>query len=253
MSKLIFVESTFQLQLAREIKGVKNIYYSENSTLNKLIKLPRIIYLIIRNENIYIYDHRNSLLIVAMIINVWNAKKIYIVDDGFHSILVDKLGSKYLYRQTNFFKKIIIWFFQSKILKCKRFKQIDANFKKDVVLTNCKYAVFVDQSDFEISLQNKIKDIESKYDFFDFAKHPRNDKYNLFSYSNDSFENLVNSKIKRDFYGVYSTGLLYALKNDHNVFLIKIDSIKSKISGLEIDYIRDIQDILIDLGATYEV
>ena len=108
--------------------------------------------------------------------------------------------------------------------------------------SDLKHAVFVDQSDFELSLQKKIKDIESKYESFDFAKHPRNKKYNLFNYSNNSFENLIDSKIRKDFYGVYSTGLIYALKNNHNVFLINIDSIKSKVSDLEIDYIKDIQD-----------
>lgn len=253
MFKLIFVESTFQLQLANQIKGEKKIYYLEKGFYLRFINTPKIIFLILRNKNIYIYDHRNITLILAIIISALVKKKIYVADEGFHTLLVDKFKSKYLFRETNFVKKIFLWLFQKNILKTKRFKQIDYHFKKKVSFSNYKTAVFIDQSDFEITLEDEIKEIESKYDSFEFAKHPRGKIFNNFNYSNNSLDNLIHSEIKKDFYGVYSTALIYALKNNHNVYLIKIDPETQNISDMELDYINDIQDILIDLGAVYEL
>jgi hypothetical protein len=251
MSKLIFVENPFQLQLAQQIKDEKKIYYLKGLKYTKLIKIPFIVFLILQNKNIYIYDHRNIILILALTIDLLVKRNIYVADEGFHTLLVDKFKTKYLYRRTHVIKRFFLWLYQNKILQCKRYKQIPRKINKEEVICNSQYAVFVDQSDFELSLQQEIKEIQYRYNSFDFAKHPRNKRYNIFNYSRSSFEKLLNPIPRKDFYGVYSTGLIYALKNKHNVLLINSESINSEIEDLELEYIKDIQEILIDMGARF--
>ena len=63
MEKLIFVESSFQEKLAKEIAGPKNIIYIEKSLLVRLRQIPGILGLILKGSDIYIGDHRNFIYI----------------------------------------------------------------------------------------------------------------------------------------------------------------------------------------------
>ena len=251
MEKLIFVESSFQDKLAKEIAGPKNIIYLEKSLLVRLRQIPRILGLIFKGSDIYIGDHRNFIVLLSLIVGFYRKINLYVLDDGLHSVLIDRYGAKYLYRETNWAKRLVMRLYEERIINLRRYNCIPSGFKKDPPVNKHDIAVFIDQGDLELILLDRIKEIESNYRSFYFAKHPRNKRYNLLNYSDLSFDDLIFSDAKKDVYGVYSTGLIYALKRGHNVFLIRGDVLKDEIPELEFSYVTDIQNILLDMGAVF--
>tara|TARA_B110000879_G_C11180643_1_gene518118 strand:+ start:527 stop:1378 length:852 start_codon:yes stop_codon:yes gene_type:complete len=141
-----FFQSEFQESIskvvspeAKHIRVRRPIYYR---LLDTLVCIPILFYYLFRGKSICIYDHRNSLVIVAAIVCCfWPNRKdqIYIGDDGFHSVIVDRYGSHFLYSGTTKFKSFLIKVFQRKILALKRLHAL-----KDLTNLSAPGSIFID-------------------------------------------------------------------------------------------------------------
>ena len=146
MIDISFVQSEFQRSIAGTITPDSQIVNVRRpfkhrifDTISACVQLSSALF---SRERIAIYDHRNILVIVAVVLcKVFPSRVdcVYVGDDGLHSLIVDKYGDKYLYWRTKTFKKVILRKLEKEVLLHKRIHAL-----KDMRTYSVQGSIFID-------------------------------------------------------------------------------------------------------------
>ena len=245
-----FVQSEFQERIALlTFPGAKIVKIRRHLLQRIFDTIYALIFLMFRTKHfqkIIIHDHRNPLVLFAIVMCNMKRKfinKLYIGDDGMYSVLVDIHGSKYLYWNTRYIKKILMKYFEKKILNVNRLqtlKKINTGFFKSkyfvsyfdkiqrIKPTFHTKNIFIDQPGVIKSMSIKsrsefIKKLELISDLT-IVLHPRQDNASIYypkkfktirCFSTESEIRAANKSLK--IFGFFSTTMLAASEWEFNV------------------------------------
>jgi len=206
---------------------------------------------VLNDRKFAVYDHRNILIILFLIITIFNKTKrelIYLADDGLHSLVVDQTKERYFFWNTSSLKKFILINFYKSILDLKRLHALQDNrnyspkgslffdfYSMQPVcegsLVPCK-ALFVDQPSIVDNLNDeeleKLKTLLLKQKDLIILIHPKRDNLSLYQklnfnlYKSKNIEvDLKNLQNKIKIITYCSTIILAAQKYRHEVRLLQ--------------------------------
>lgn len=146
MVDLSFVESEFQLSVASVVTPNADVIFVRRRLISRLIDslvaTSQLLLALFRKKRIVIYDHRNPLVLVAIMVCKVSPSRfeyVFVGDDGFHSLIVDKFQQKFLYWRSNYVKAYLLKKFQDELLSFKRLHCL-----KDMRSYSPRGSIFID-------------------------------------------------------------------------------------------------------------
>lgn len=157
-----YVQSAFQHRVSHTVCPQSKIIDLSRGKVARYISYMagsiHLIYQLLNGRTVVVHDHRNPLVLIAcIVIKIFPAiyKQVYLGDDGMHSILTDRYGEKFLYRETSFIKRVLLTLFKKQILVIKRFQSLQNSL--DVVVEGSIFVSFYDNLETsKLKLQSKI-------------------------------------------------------------------------------------------------
>lgn len=248
--RIFIVESEFQFRLAKanEAKLDKIVNLTGKQIFVKIFFTIFLIRYRSPKTKFISADHRSIATLILVMINAFCRINIFVMEDGFHTLLVDECGAKHLFWNCSHIKKFIMGFFKKEILNLKRYRAIGKYCNQIIQEQKASrsYVFFVDQPG--LTSHNDIISVEQISKKLKrpcvLLSHPRakviHSQSILSLKNNDEALGYVDSI----FYGYCSTLLLLAvlLGHDVNLILLKAKDVTSEEVRL---YMTDIQNLLL--------
>lgn len=209
---------------------------------------------IFTKNKIILFDHRNLITVsfsFLILLRLISKSRVFIAEDGFHTLLVDNYGKRFLFWNVSSLKKIPLILFSNLILKLNRIHLL-SSFTVDVnKKSSCKRVIFIDQGGFRYFYNDQF--FTSIGLFFNssvihFAVHPAlpisNLPSNTVELNTPLFSNLCCNDI---LVGFASTALLVGKNSGLKCYFLDIESLNfSCLLTSDYEYISAIQKLLSD-------
>ena len=273
---LVFSFTEFHLYLARCYSGCCDAVIIPVNPTKYLFFLYAIWrYLVSRRDtDIVVHDHRSPVVMIFILLELVLGldRRIYIGDDGLHSLLVDKYREKYLLHwNVGAVKRVLLKRFSRRILSLPRItfhRQLGVSYPPgtkffDIArlsdpwkrITDGSSAIFVDQA-LEVEglvsesfLSDFLLKAREKNDDLLIALHPQRKQVpDIFRgvglFNGDLVDTLVRSRKGLTLYGYFSTALLIGATLGHRVVLPD----KPGLVGdpIQMDYIEDCVSLILN-------